>query len=166
MFESLRAELEGRNVGVSIFCPGLVRTDIFNTDRNRPASHGARAAPKPPPLKPGAVPVDLMGVAMDPLEAGEQVLAGLRRNDLYILSHPEFKPAARERFQLMMESFSTKPVPAGRRLATETFTPDIYAADLAKRRAHKSGRSRSKQKKKVSRAKPARRPRRAARRPR
>jgi NAD(P)-dependent dehydrogenase (short-subunit alcohol dehydrogenase family) len=136
MMESLRTEMSGRNIGVSVFCPGLVRTEIFDAERNRPASHGI-GAKKPaaaPPLLPGAKPVDLMGVAMDPMEAGRQVLAGIRRNDLYILSHPEFAGVARERFRLMMESFSKRPAPQGRRQVTASIIPDIYAADLAKRR--------------------------------
>jgi hypothetical protein len=33
----------------------------------------------------------------------------------------------------MMQSFSTDPVPAGRAAVTATFTPDLYAADLAKK---------------------------------
>ena len=116
MMESLRTEMSGRNIGVSVYCPGLVRTEIFDAERNRPASHGAaerRRRAGPPPLLPGSKPVDLMGVAMDPMEAGRQVLAGIRRNDLYILSHPEFAPVARERFKLMMASFSAKPAPRG-----------------------------------------------------
>lgn len=135
MMESLRTEMEGRNIGVSVFCPGLVKSSIFDIERNRPAAHGAvtREAPKPPPLKPGAKPVDIMADAMDPLEAGRQVLAGIRRNDLYILSHPEFEPVVRERVMLQLGSFSKKVVPKGRREVTATITPDIYAAELAKK---------------------------------
>lgn len=134
MFESLRAELEGRNIGVSVFCPGLVRSDIFDSARNRPAALGQGAAPVPPPLNADAPPVDLMGVAMDPLEAGKRVLEGIRRNDLYILSHPEFKPTVQIRSQVLAESFSRRPVPAGRLAATRAFTPSFYAAELAKLR--------------------------------
>jgi NAD(P)-dependent dehydrogenase (short-subunit alcohol dehydrogenase family) len=135
MMESLRTEMSGRNIGVSVYCPGLVRTEIFDAERNRPASHGvvAKKPAGPPPLLPGSKPVDLMGAAMDPMEAGRQVLAGIRRNDLYILSHPEFAGVARERFRLMMESFSKQPVPENRRQVTAFIIPDIYAADLAKR---------------------------------
>jgi NAD(P)-dependent dehydrogenase (short-subunit alcohol dehydrogenase family) len=135
MMESLRTEMEGRNIGVSVYCPGLVRSSIFDIERNRPAAHGSasRGPPRPPPLKPGAKPIDIMAVAMDPLEAGRQVLTGIRRNDLYILSHPEFEPVVRQRVTLMLASFSKKPAPKNRRLATATITPDIYAAELAKR---------------------------------
>jgi NAD(P)-dependent dehydrogenase (short-subunit alcohol dehydrogenase family) len=130
LMESLRTEMAGKNVGVSLFCPGLVKSAIASTDRNRPATH-ARVAPKGPP--PGMP--DLMSVAMDPMEAAVKVLAGIRRNDLYILTHPEFRAAVTERFELMMQSFSTDPVPEGRRAVTATFTPDIYAVDLAKKKS-------------------------------
>jgi NAD(P)-dependent dehydrogenase (short-subunit alcohol dehydrogenase family) len=135
MMESLRTEMEGSNIGVSVFCPGLVRSSIFDIERNRPAAHGSvsREPPKPPPLKPGARPIDIMAAAMDPLEAGRQVLDGVRRNDLYILSHPEFEPVVRQRVTLMLASFSKKAVPADRRMATAAITPDIYAAELAKK---------------------------------
>lgn len=134
MMESLRTEMEGRNIGVSVFCPGLTRSSIFDIERNRPSSHGAPRAPAaPPPLKPGAAPIDIMAAAMDPLDAGRLVLEGIRRNDLYILTHPEFEPVVRERVTLLLNSFSTEPVPEGRRLATQAITPDIYAAELAKK---------------------------------
>jgi len=135
MMESLRTEMEGRNIGVSVYCPGLVRSSIFDIERNRPAAHGPEAhqPPRPPPLKPGAKPLDIMACAMDPVEAGRYVLEGIRRNDLYILSHPEFEPVVRQRVSLLLASFSKKPVPRDRRLATATITPDIYAAELAKR---------------------------------
>jgi len=136
MMESLRAEMVGRNIGVSVFCPGLVRSEIFAFERNRPASHGAvQGHSGPPPLLEGSGPVDLMGSAMDPMEAGRQVLEGIRRNDLYILSHPEFEPVVRERVKLLLGSFSKRAVPAARRLATQFITPDIYAADLGKKRS-------------------------------
>jgi NAD(P)-dependent dehydrogenase (short-subunit alcohol dehydrogenase family) len=134
MMESLRTEMEGRNIGVSVFCPGLVRSSIFDIERNRPASHGgAREPMKPPPLKPGAPPIDLMAAAMDPLEAGRLVLEGIRNNDLYILTHAEFQPSVLERVSLMLASFSKEPVPEVRRVATQAITPDIYAAELMKK---------------------------------
>ena len=51
-----------------------------------------------PPHPPGPPP------GMDPLEAGERVLNGVVNNDLFILSHPEFKPGIQERFRAIMLS--------------------------------------------------------------
>jgi hypothetical protein len=42
---------------------------------------------------------------MDPLEAGEWVLRGIRNNDLYILSHPEFEQTVRDRCEALLASF-------------------------------------------------------------
>jgi NAD(P)-dependent dehydrogenase (short-subunit alcohol dehydrogenase family) len=167
MMESLRTEMEGRNIGVSVFCPGLVKSVIFDVERNRPAAHGGTRGPaKPPPLKPGAPPVDLMAVAMDPLEAGRLVLQGIRRNDLYILTHPEFEPVVRERVTLLLASFSRRPVPEGRRQATQAIIPDIYRAELGKKGLLKSGTaSKPRKAKAASRAgSPTKARRRAARR--
>ena len=110
------------------------------------------------------------------------VLAGIRRNDLYILSHPEFKATVEVRSRVLAESFSRRPVPAGRRAATLLFTPTFYATELAKLRAlrrkpakKKAAAKKPAAKKKpvkkraanpVRSAQPARRPRRPARRPR
>ena len=134
MFEALRVELAGTNIGVSIFCPGLVRTQIFDAERNRPESHGKKEASAPPPLH-GGPPVDLMGPAMDPIEAAEYVLAGIRRNDLYIFSHPEFKSMAGERSALLLDSFSKKAVPRERAYVSGFLRPDIYEAEAAKKKA-------------------------------
>jgi hypothetical protein len=51
---------------------------------------------------------------MDPLECGERVLRGIRRNDLYILTHPEFKAGAAEHFQAILDSFPDEPINQGR----------------------------------------------------
>ena len=42
---------------------------------------------------------------MDPLECGRRVLAGIRRDDLYIFTHREFREGADEHFREMLESF-------------------------------------------------------------
>ena len=41
---------------------------------------------------------------MEPLEAGERVLNGVRNNDLFIFSHPEFKDGMQERFNAYIAS--------------------------------------------------------------
>ncbi|RYG79696.1 SDR family NAD(P)-dependent oxidoreductase [bacterium] len=134
LMESLRVEMQGKNIGVSVFCPGLVKTRIFDSERNRPSAHGGPRAPAGPPAAlPGFEDVDLMAGAMDSLTAGEKVLEGIRRNDLFILSHGEFAPAVRERYEAMAASFSTDPVPAARKAATDTFTPDIYRREVERK---------------------------------
>jgi NAD(P)-dependent dehydrogenase (short-subunit alcohol dehydrogenase family) len=134
MMESLRTELEGRNVGVSVFCPGLVTSDIFNSERNRPAelANDNGKPPAAPVTLPGKPPVDMASVAMDPLVAGELVLAGIRRNDLYILTHQEFQEPVRQRCEALLASFPKEKAPQARVDVVKTYTPDIYAVEIAR----------------------------------
>jgi hypothetical protein len=111
IMEALRVELEGTNIGTSVFCPGAVNTDNYiGTGTENPfRAANARAgggAPRPPGPPMG----------MDPLEAGERVLNGVVNNDLFILSHPEFSPGMKERFDAIMLSTPDieAPIPAPR----------------------------------------------------
>jgi NAD(P)-dependent dehydrogenase (short-subunit alcohol dehydrogenase family) len=138
MMESLRTELEGKNVGVSVFCPGLVRSDIINSERNRPAelandSNKAPDAPLTAPPPSGKPPIDMMSVALDPFDVGQMVLAGIRRNDLYILTHQEFEEPVRQRCEAILASFPKEKAPQARVEVVKTYTPDIYAVELERK---------------------------------
>ncbi len=103
--EALRVELESTNIGTSVFCPGGVNTDNYVGTGEENPYRAALAAKRPP----GSPPMRKFGgFSMDPLEAGERVLNGVVNNDLFILSHPEFKPGMQERFDAIMAS--TPPV--------------------------------------------------------
>jgi NADP-dependent 3-hydroxy acid dehydrogenase YdfG len=102
IMEALRVELESTTVGTSVFCPGIVSTDNYPMGEENPY----RAAQMAKSAGPARPPMPLAG--MDPLEAGERVLNGVLNNDLFILTHPEFKPGIQERFDAIMAS--TPPV--------------------------------------------------------
>jgi NAD(P)-dependent dehydrogenase (short-subunit alcohol dehydrogenase family) len=106
LMEALRVELESTNIGTSVFCPGGVNTD------NYVGAGELDPFRKPPP--PGAP--RMPSIMMDPLEAGERVLNGVVNNDLFILSHPEFKPGMQERYDAIMASTPPveAPIPQGR----------------------------------------------------
>ena len=109
IMEALRVELESTNIGTSVFCPGGVSTDNYiGTGEENPYHPPNR--PNGPPRPPGP------SVMMDPLEAGERVLNGVVNNDLFILSHPEFKPGIQERFDAIMLSTPSveTPIPQDR----------------------------------------------------
>jgi hypothetical protein len=72
---------------------------------------------------------------MDPLEAGECVLAGIRDNDLYILSHPEYEPAIRDRNEALLASIPRvrETVHPARVAIAEVGRNSIYIEEAARR---------------------------------
>jgi NAD(P)-dependent dehydrogenase (short-subunit alcohol dehydrogenase family) len=111
MMEALRNELDGTNIGVSVFCPGIVNTNIGKSNRNRPASlsdSGFKPDPKMMARMQEAMK-DMRGPppGMDALEAGQRVLRGVRNNDLYILTTPEFEDEFRARGEAVVASLPT-----------------------------------------------------------
>lgn len=124
MMESLRPELAPLGIGVSAFCPGLVRTNIHEFERLRPERYAAsgyvmraeEAAAREAFMKTKVLPA-----GMDPVEVGERVLRGIRNNDLYILSHVEYEQGVRDRFEAILASFPVgEPDPPAERVAAET----------------------------------------------
>jgi len=101
--DALRLNLAPHGIGVSTLCPGLVNSRIFDVGRYRPANLPTQAAAAPSlgeeMLK------QLASVAMDPLEVGRRVVAGIRDNRAYIITHAEFLDEAREEFDAVLAAF-------------------------------------------------------------
>ena len=109
--EALRSELGGEGIGVSAFCPGPVQTNIREGGRMRPAAYrdsGYTELERELEERPNSP------LWMDPFECGERVLAGIRRDDLYIFTHREFREGADERFRAMFASFPNEPLNGAR----------------------------------------------------
>jgi NAD(P)-dependent dehydrogenase (short-subunit alcohol dehydrogenase family) len=99
MSEALRTELAADNIGVSVFCPGPVQTNIARSGETRPAhlSETGYAEFDKQRQARSASPT-----FMDALLVGEKVLAGIRRNALYIFTHPEFRDGMQSRCNALM----------------------------------------------------------------
>ena len=92
--EVLRAENEKYNLEVSVLCPGLVRTDIYDSARNRnEASYGEgqRIAKE--------VGEPAMADGMHPDTAGRIAVDGIKDNDPFILTHPYIREFVDRRYQ-------------------------------------------------------------------
>ena len=88
--EALALELRDEGIGVSAFCPGPTHSEISGTRSDRGEGD------IPPYL-----PAD---------EVGERVLAGVRRGDLFILTHPEFASGVADRHRAIEGAFPREPV--------------------------------------------------------
>jgi NAD(P)-dependent dehydrogenase (short-subunit alcohol dehydrogenase family) len=102
--ETLALELEqdGAKVGVTVLCPGPVRSNIKASSRNRPAAL-AGGALTDTDLEHDPIAAQMRW--MDPDEAGDVVVRAVKRGDLYALTHPEMFPMVEERFSAISAAF-------------------------------------------------------------
>jgi NAD(P)-dependent dehydrogenase (short-subunit alcohol dehydrogenase family) len=101
--EILSQELEGTDIGVSVLCPGAVVTRIHESARIRPSE---MAGTTPSILAGEANPEHVAG-AQSPDQIAQTVLRGVRENRLYLITHPEMKPAVEGRFAAISEAFDS-----------------------------------------------------------
>jgi NAD(P)-dependent dehydrogenase (short-subunit alcohol dehydrogenase family) len=134
MMEALRAEFADTNIGVSVYCPGVVASNLVESRRNRPSSL-ADTAFNQKMMVSVAEQMKNPDLAMDPLEAGELVLRGMRSNDLYILTHPEYEPVMRARYEALMVSIPTdlRPTDTQVELMRPWNQSSIYSTELNRR---------------------------------
>lgn len=117
MMETLAADLDGTNVGASVLIPGPTTTNLGqSTFANRPAhlqNDNPPPPPSPPPLdedgKPRKMPMFDTSLFMDPVETGERVLRGIKRNDIWIHTHPEFRNGYAARHDALIRSIPDEP---------------------------------------------------------
>jgi NAD(P)-dependent dehydrogenase (short-subunit alcohol dehydrogenase family) len=90
---SLRYDLAPHGIGVSVLCPGFVRSNIHEAVKSRP-KHLAETGY--PVTEEDMKRLDgVLSVGMDPLEVGAHVIAGVRENRQYIFPHAEFRDELR-----------------------------------------------------------------------
>ncbi len=111
--EALRTDMIGRNIGVSVYCPGPVKSNMGEAVKLRPANL-SNSGYKPPDIPPGAAPHPMMLTAMSEVEAGRHVLRGIRQNRLFILSHPEFREVIKARGDALIAAVPDEPFPQER----------------------------------------------------
>jgi NAD(P)-dependent dehydrogenase (short-subunit alcohol dehydrogenase family) len=104
--EALRKDLEPRGIGVSVLCPGMVRTRILDSERTRPAQFAVKDASA---QAAAAAHSGLMNLAMntgiDPAEVADLVVHGIKKNQFYLFPHPQMKDAALQRVDEMLAAF-------------------------------------------------------------
>lgn len=111
--EALRTDMIGRKIGVSVYCPGPVKSNIAESGSARP-EHLARTGYSSPELVKGAPPPAMILHSMDAVTAGRYVLEGIRKNTLYILSHPEFRDVLAARNAAILKAVPDEPIDEAR----------------------------------------------------
>jgi NADP-dependent 3-hydroxy acid dehydrogenase YdfG len=113
MIESLATDLRGTPVGASVFFPGPVQTNLaINTHEVRPEHLRNTAPPPPAPGTRDARPAPGFDASlfMTIEEVGERVLRGVRRGDLFIMTHPEFRDGIVARNEALLRAIPDEPI--------------------------------------------------------
>ena len=106
MSEGLAKQLSPLDIGVTVLCPGFVRTNIWESARNRPARYGAVERPDHDTAagKLRTHLADLGAAGLHPDDVADQVLHAVRNNELYVFTHagPDWRAEIAERFNTIL----------------------------------------------------------------
>jgi len=89
MSEGLAMQVAPLGIGVTVLCPGFVRTRIWESGRNRPERYGPALTPDSASEAGRLVAhlAELGRSGLDPSDVAAQVLTAIRENELYVFTH-------------------------------------------------------------------------------
>ncbi len=99
--EGWRAQLEARGIGVSVLMPAAVSTQLFESASRRPERYGTRQYDD----QKEQTYVKAISGGMSPAMAAERVVEAVEANELYVITHPEFRARFEERFHAILAAF-------------------------------------------------------------
>jgi NAD(P)-dependent dehydrogenase (short-subunit alcohol dehydrogenase family) len=101
MTEALEQDLKPLGIGVSLLCPGFVKTELPNAPRNRPAKFGG-------PVAPGHASNSSLSAAaasgIEPDDCGKLVLNAIKNDEFYILTDGNERDLIQARFDRLTEA--------------------------------------------------------------
>jgi len=104
--ETMHAELEMTHpeVGVSVLCPGWVRTKIHESERNRPdlVAGGVEEELDPGTLAIKEMVSNWIAEGLQPAHVASMVVEAIRERRFYVLTHPEWQGMVRDRVDRML----------------------------------------------------------------
>ena len=100
MSEGLALQVNSLGIGVTVLCPGFVRTHISGSARNRPERYGPAPALDPMSYsgKLAAESARLQEAGLDPSDVAKRAIRAIREDKLYVFTHPEMRDDVKKRF--------------------------------------------------------------------
>jgi len=102
MSEGLAMQVRPLGIGVTVVCPGFVRTRIWESGRNRGERYGPAVRPAPGSAAEALLAqlVELGQAGLDPAEVAARTLAAIREDALYVFTHAgaEWRDELKARF--------------------------------------------------------------------
>ena len=104
--EAIREDLAGERIGVTVLCPGPVRTNIHELAKNRPERFAANAAFQAAAQRLGERVTSQLW--MEPAEVGARILKAIHNDELYVITHGEWRPAVIARHAAILAAMPEK----------------------------------------------------------
>jgi NAD(P)-dependent dehydrogenase (short-subunit alcohol dehydrogenase family) len=104
--ESIHTELAPQGIGVTVLCPGPVKSNIHELAQNRPTRFAANAAFEEAAAQLGQRTVSPLW--MEPAEVGGKILDAVRNDTLYVITHGEWRQAVVARNEAILSAMPTK----------------------------------------------------------
>ncbi|OZB17965.1 MAG: short-chain dehydrogenase [Hyphomonas sp. 34-62-18] len=106
--EDLRPKLAARGIGVSVLCPGVIRTNIVDSGRNIPSRFAGQIQSAPvegPGTEVLKAVTEAIAAGIDPLYVGELVREAIEGDWPHIFTDLQFEPYIDARFAAIKEGF-------------------------------------------------------------
>ncbi len=104
--EAIRGDLAGERIGVTVLCPGPVKTNIHELAKNRPERFAANAAFQAAAQRLGGRATSQLW--MEPAEVGARILKAIHNDELYVITHGEWRPAVIARHEAILAAMPEK----------------------------------------------------------
>jgi NAD(P)-dependent dehydrogenase (short-subunit alcohol dehydrogenase family) len=137
MIECMRGELEPHGIICSAFCPGAVQSNIAEAGKTRPAALADTGyAESDRRRQQGG---NFFHLYRTKEEVGQRVLQGILDDELYIMTHSEFRQGVEERAQALCAAVPDLPENEEyKRTFSFLFRNPIHAAETARQRKGKT----------------------------
>src|SRR6202142_874079 len=137
MMECMRAELEPFGIICSAFCPGAVQSNIAEAGKTRPAALGDTGYAEADKRRQQGG--NFFHLYQTKEQVGERVLQGILNDELYIMTHSEFRQGVEDRAQAMCAAVPQLPENLEyKNTFSRLFRNPIHAAETARQRGLKS----------------------------
>lgn len=103
--ESLRFDLAEHDIGVSVLCPGGVKTRLLHSHRNRPEELGSYNLSRDDVIKNMQGGDTANAEMIDPARVAELVVRAVRSGDFYVITHPGSKGLVSRRFEELLAAY-------------------------------------------------------------
>ena len=103
--ESWAEELKSKGIRVSVLCPAFVQTRIYESERNRPAQYKSETATQDGDNNFSKISEQMVKNGIDVSIVGKRVVEALIDGEMYIFTHPNYRPVVQRRYDAIDKAF-------------------------------------------------------------